>query len=455
MNQANSPAPRRKPKMKWIIIGASLLLVVLIAGAAVANRKKDRGTVVTTEKAVTKTITQVVTATGKIRPEVEVKISPEVAGEIVELPVKEGQTVRRGDLLVRIKPDFYQAQLEQQQAALSSAQAASVLSQARLTKAEEDYRQAQDLYAKKLISDADYLGMLTNVEVARADFASSQAQIRRAEGSVNQVADQLSKTAIYAPMDGTVSSLSSEAGERVVGTGQFAGTEIMRVANLGDMEVRVKVNENDIVNVKVGDAARITVDAYPGRRFDGQVKEIASAALTVGQNTQEEVTNFEVRVRITDKSVALRPGMSANTDIETRTVENVIAVPIQAVTVRSREGSKTIDQLTADREKKARETKGDGAATAVNERQQREAERADRDALQRVVFLRDGDKVKQVAVETGIADSTHMEIKSGLKAGDEVVSGSFSVVTRTLKDGATIRVDRPKGGDKGGDKGKK
>ncbi len=446
MNQSPStPVSRRKSKMKWIVIGGSLLLVALVVAGLSSNRNKDRGIMVTTEKAVVKTITQVVTATGKIRPEVEVKISPEVAGEIIELPVKEGQSVRRGDLLVRIKPDFYQAQLEQQEAALSSAKAASVLSQARLTKAEQDYRQAQELHGVKLISDSDHLAAKTNVEVARADFASSQAQIRRAEGSVNQAADQLSKTAIYAPTDGTVSSLSSEVGERVVGTGQFAGTEIMRVANLDSMEVRVRVNENDIINVKVGDPARITIDAFPGRRFNGEVKEIASAALTSGQNTQEEVTNFEVRVRITDKELRLRPGMSANTDIETLTVENVVAVPIQSVTVRSREGAKTIEQLTQERERKARENQGEGAAAVVNERQQRESERADREALQRVVFVREGDKVKQVPVETGVADSTHMEIKSGLAEGTEVVSGSFSVITRTLKDGSSIRVERARG----------
>ena len=181
MNQANpsAVAPRKKSKLKWIIIGGTLLFVVLIAIGVASNRNKERGIAVTTEKAVTKTITQVVTATGKIQPEVEVKISPEVAGEIIELPVKEGQAVQRGDLLVRIKPDFYQAQLEQQEAALSSARAASVLSQARLTKAGQDYRQAQDLYAKKLLSDADYLNAKTNFEVAGADYASSQAQIRR------------------------------------------------------------------------------------------------------------------------------------------------------------------------------------------------------------------------------------------------------------------------------------
>ena len=448
--RATTPAPKKSKSKKpfWFILGATVLVVVLGVAAAMKNRGEGKGTLVTTEKAVRKTITQIVTATGKIRPEVEVKISPEVAGEIIELPVKEGQQVKRGDLLVRIKPDYYQAQLEQQQAALASARAASVLSQAQLKKAEQDFKQANDLYEKKLISDSEFIAAQTNLNVARADYESSLAQIRRAEGSVTQAEDQLSKTAIYSPMDGTISSLTSEVGERVVGTGQFAGTEIMRVANLADMEVRVKVNENDIVNVKVGDPARISVDAFPNRRFNGVVKEIASAALTVGQDTQEEVTNFEVRVRITDKEVAFRPGMSANTDIETQTVTNVVAVPIQSVTVRSREGNKTIEELAADREKKVRETKGEGAAAAVNERQQREAERADREALQRVVFVVENGKVKQVPVETGIADSTHMEIKSGIAEGDEVVSGSFSVITRTLKDGMAVRVEAPKGARK-------
>jgi HlyD family secretion protein len=261
---------------------------------------------------------------------------------------------------------------------------------------------------------------------------------------LNQSRDQLSKTAISSPTDGTVSSLTSEVGERVVGTGSFAGTEIMRVANLDDMEVRVNVNENDVVNVKDGDRARITIDAYPGRKFAGSVKEIASAARTTGQNTQEEVTNFQVKIRIADKDVRLRPGMSANVDIETKTVENVIAVPIQSVTVRSREGSKTIEQLASDRDKKAKETQGEGSASAINERQQRERERTDRESLLRVVFLRNGETVKMVPVETGIGDTMHIEIKSGIKAGDEVVSGPFGVITRSLKDGAKIRIEKPK-----------
>jgi HlyD family secretion protein len=210
------------------------------------------------------------------------------------------------------------------------------------------------------------------------------------------------------------------------------------------MEVRVNVNENDVVNVKVGDSAKITIDAYPGRKFLGIVKEIASAARTVGMNTQEEVTNFQVKIRVVDKGVSIRPGMSANVDIETKTVENVIAVPIQAVTVRSREGKKTIEELATDREKKAKETQGEGSAAAVNERQQKERERTDRDSLQRVVFVKQGAQVKMVTVETGIGDTMHMEIKSGIKAGDEVVSGPFSVITRTLKQDSKVRIEPPK-----------
>lgn len=217
----------------------------------------------------------------------------------------------------------------------------------------------------------------------------------------------------------------------------------MRVANLDSMEVRVNVNENDVVNVKVGDKARIVIDAYPNRRFSGEVKEIASSAKTLGANSQEEVTNFLVKIRVVGRDVPLRPGMSANADIETQTVEKVIAVPIQSVTVRTREGSKTIEQQAAERDKKAKELKGDGAA-AVNQREQKERERADREALQRVVFVRKGDSVKQVPVETGIADTTHMEIKSGIQEGEEVVSGSFSVIARTLKDGSKIRIEPPK-----------
>jgi HlyD family secretion protein len=284
------------------------------------------------------------------------------------------------------------------------------------------------------------------MEVAQANLDNAEAQIRRTEGSLNQARDQLTKTTIYSPIDGKVSSLTNEVGDRVAGVGSYGGAEVMRVADLNHMEVRVNVNENDIVNVKVGDKAKIAIDAFPNRKFNGEVKEIGAAARVTGMNTQDEVTNFQVKIRILDEDVALRPSMSANADIETKTVENVVAIPIQSVTVRSKEGAKTIEQVAKDREKKASETKGEGAATAVNVAAQKQAEKTDRDNLQRVVFLfdRPASKVKMVNVETGVQDTTHIAITSGLKAGDEVVSGSFGVITRTLKDGMEVTLEKPK-----------
>ncbi len=443
----NAPAAKSAAKSSrtvWYVVGGLLVLALLGGGAYFKAKSADKSVVVTAEKAVTKTITQLVNATVKIQPEVEVKIAPEVSGEIVELPLRGGAVVKKGDLLVKIKPDNYRYQLDQREADLAAARASSMQSKAQLVKLQEDLKRTAELFAKKLVSDSDLTAGKTSVEAAQAGFENSLAQIRRQEGLLSQAKDQLEKTVIFSPMDGTVSSRTSEVGERVAATGQFNAAEVMRVADLSRMEVRVNVNENDVVNVKVGDKARVTIDAYPNRKFSGAVREIASAAKTQGLNTQEEVTNFQVKISIADKDVALRPGMSASVDIETKTVEGVVAVPIQAVTVRSREGSKTIEQLAQDREKKSKENQGEGAAAAVNEKQQREREKADRDALQRVVFLKQGDTVKMVNVETGIADTTHLEIKSGLKAGDEVVSGPFSVITRTLKDGAKVRLEKPK-----------
>lgn len=445
---ASTPAKAKSKKRLWLIFGGVAIIALLAFAAAAKNRGQEKPIQVTTEKAVVKTITHVVTATGKVQPETEVKISPEVAGELIEIPVVEGQSVKKGDLLVRIKPDFYKAQLEQQEAALASARAASVLSQARLTKAEQDFRQANDLYQKQLISDAEFIAAQTNLNVAKADFDSSLAQIRRTEGSVDQSRDQLDKTTIYSPMDGTISSLTSEVGERVVGTNQFAGTEIMRIANLDAMEVRVRVNENDIVNVKVGDRTVVSVDAFPGRKFEGAVAEISSSALSTGgqsaaaqiiASASDEVTNFLVKIRIKERDLRLRPGMSATVDVETQTVENVIAVPIQSVTVRAA-GGKTTEEIAAAAAKEAKERSGNDLDVAS----ERDEARRNREKLQRVVFVKDGDKVALRQVETGIADNSHIEIKSGLKAGEEVVAGSYAAISRTLKDGSKVMIEKRK-----------
>jgi HlyD family secretion protein len=291
--------------------------------------------------------------------------------------------------------------------------------------------------------------------VAKANFDSSQAQIRGTQGSLNQFRDQLGKTTVYAPMDGTISVLNNEVGERVVGTGTYAGTEVMRIADLTKMEVRVKVNENDIVNVKVGDHTAIEVDAFPGRKFEGAVSEISSSALSTGaggaSNNQaalaasasDEVTNFLVRIRITDREAHLRPGMSGTVDIETETMANVVSIPIQSVTVRA-EGGKTSEELQEQRAKEVKERSGNDLEV-VKERQ--DAKRT-MEKLQRVVFVRQGNVVKLRQVETGIADNTYIEVKSGLKVGEEVVSGSYAAISRTLKDGTKILAEKPKKDDK-------
>lgn len=447
-------APQQKKSRRKLYIGLGGLAVLIVAAViAAASRKKEAATPVTVEKAVVKTITHLVTATGKVQPETEVKIAPEVSGEIIELPFPEGRQVKKGDLLVRIKPDLYQAQVEQQEAALASARATSILSQARLTKAELDFKQAQELYDKKLISEADFNAATANNNVARADFDSSVAQIRRTEGSLSQSRDQLSKTTIYAPMEGSISSLTSEVGERVVGTNQFAGTEIMRVADLSHMEVRVKVNENDIINVKLNDNSVVTIDAFPGRKFTGTVREISSSALSLGgagsnqaalaASASDEVTNFLVKIRITDRDAKLRPGMSATVDIETQTVQDVVAVPVQSVTVRA-EGGKTTEELQKQKAKEAKERSGND----LEIEQERDSARRSAEKLRRIVFIKQGDKVVLRAVETGIADNSSIEIKNGVKAGEEVVSGTYAAISRLLKDGSRVMIEKPKKDDK-------
>lgn len=436
---------RKKSRMKWFILGGIVLLIGLGLAAMVVRKNRAAIVTVSTEKAIVKTITQTVSATGKVQPEVEVKIAPEVSGEIIKLGFREGALVHKGDLLVAIKPDLYQAQVEQQEANLLAAKAGAIQAKAQLTKAEDDLNRMADLFEKKLVSESDHTAARTAVDIAQASYDSALAQIRRTEGSLNQARDQLTKTMIYSPIDGNVSSLSTEVGERVAGTGSYGGAEIMRVADLDNMEVRVQVNENDIVNVKVGDKAKVTIDAFPNRKFAGEVKEIGSAPKITGQNTQDEVTNFLVKIRILDKDLPLRPAMSANADIETKTVENAVAVPIQSVTVRSKQAGKTIEQVVGEREKQVAQTKGEGAATAINVKQQRQADRTDRENMQRGVFrLAPDHTVKWVPVETGVQDTTHIEISSGLKAGDEVVSGSFGVITRTLKDGMKVSVEQPR-----------
>ncbi len=448
MHQAVSqPAPagvtpqrkksRRRRYIIWGLVGLVLLWIIF----SIIASKREKPVPVTTDKAIKRTIVQTVSATGKVQPETEVKISPEVAGEIIELPVADGKVVKKGDLLVRIRPDQYKAILAQQEAAISTAKATTAQQKAALYKAEQDLRRAQDLFNKKIMAEADYTTAKANDEVAQETYQSSLHMIEQAEASSSQARDALEKTTIYSPIDGTITILNSKLGERVVATNQFAGTEMMRVADLGHMQAVVDVNENDVVNVKVGDKASVKIDAYGDRRFSGVVQEIAHTGKTTGAGTQEEVTNFEVKINLEVGELLLRPGLSCTAEIETNMVKDAVAAPMQSVTIRT-DVNMTPEEQEKNKAKQAAKDKVDGNADVTNERQEKLAQKDQREKLQKGVFKKVGDKAVWTKVTTGIADDTFMEIKSGINPGDEVISGSYSAISRKLKDGSRVVIDK-------------
>src|ERR1041385_4463576 len=439
---AGSVAKKRRSRRRRYIIFGSIGFLLLWIIVSVILSKREKPIPVTTEKAARRTIMQTVSATGKVQPETEVKISPEVAGEIIELPVEDGKAVNKGDLLVKIKPDSYKAVVEQQEAAISSAKATNLQQKATMTKAEQDLKRADDMFAKKTISVQEYNAAQAAYDVAKNTYESSLHEIERAQAGSSQARDQLSKTTIYWPIDGTVTILNSKLGERVVATNQFAGTEVMRVADLGHMEARVDVNENDVVNVKVGDKASVKVDAYGDRKFHGTVYQIANTGTTTGAGTQEEVTNFQVKIRIDDHDVMLKPGLSCTADIETNTVKDVVAVPMQAVTIRPGDSNLSPEEIEKKKLKTAEREKADNNAEVTNEKAEKQAQKEEREKLAKVVFLKKGGKAQLVKVTTGISDDTFIEIQSGVQPGDEIISGSYSAISRKLKDGARVRYDK-------------
>ena len=446
MHQAAAPSPtlRRKRKSRrklYIGLGIGGLILLLIIGSVISG-KREPAIPVTTEKATRRTIIETVSATGKVQPETEVKISPEVAGEIIELPVEDGKEVKKGELILKIRPDSYQALFDQQQAAISTAESVSGQQKASMEKAEQDLKQAEDLFQKKLISQTEMLAAQTTYDAAKSMYQSGLHSIDGAKASSSQARDQLSKTTIYSPLDGVITVLNSKLGERVVATNQFAGTEVMRVADLNHMQAVVDVNENDVVHVKLGDQSKVSIDAYGDRKFNGTVEQIANTGKTTGTGTQEEVTNFEVKIRLDDHNMRLRPGLSCTADIQTDMVKDVVAVPIQSVTIRT--GDSNLSPEEIEQKKKIADAKeqADNRAQVENERLARQAEKEEREKLKKVVFLKDGGKAKMVQVATGIADDANIEIKSGVKPGDEVISGSYSAISRKLKDGAKVVMEK-------------
>jgi HlyD family secretion protein len=432
---------RQRGRRRKILFGSVGAVLVLVIALVIAG-KREKPIPVTTEKAMRRTILQTVSATGKVQPETEVKISPEVAGEIIELPVEDGMQVKKGDLLVKIKPDSYRALLEQQEAAISAAKATNLQQKATMLKTEHDLQRAKDLFEKKLISEQEYNAGEAAYDVAKNTYESSLHEIERAQASSSQARDQLSKTTIYSPMDGTVTVLNSKLGERLVATNQFAGTEVMRVADLSHMQAVVDVNENDVVNVKLGDKANIKIDAYGDRKFKGIVQQIANTGKTTGAGTQEEVTNFEVKIRVDDHDVALRPGLSCTADIETNMVKDAVVVPMQSVTIRTGDSNLSPEEIEKQKQKVAARDKDDNKAELSNDRLEKQAQKEEREKLAKVVFLKNGNKAQMVKVTTGIADDSYMEIKSGIKPGDEVISGSYSAISRKLKEGAKVSYDK-------------
>ena len=419
---------RKRPKWRRRLVVVAFLLAAAAVVFLLLN--KEKRVTIRVQSVAIRDITQTVSATGKIRPDVEVKISPEVAGEIIELPVIDGQEVKKGDLLVKIRPDNYIAQVRQAEAGLSSAQADALERKSQMLNDQLDYQRSQDLFQKRLVSESDFKAAQTKSLMSNAAYESALHRIAAQQSSLEQAKVLLDKTVIYSPIDGTISALNSELGERVVATGEFSGTEVMRVANLDSLEARVDVNENDVVNVKLGDPVRVHVDAYPGHTFHGTVKRIASTATIQNQGTQQEVTNFEVRIQVTHPDLKVRPGMSTTVEIETQTAPQVISVPIQSVTVRDKETGKTADQM------KDRQLADQGGVATTD------FERKERRQLERVVFVKAGDTVKMVWVETGIADDNYLQIISGLKAGDLVVSGPYTAISKDLKKGSKVEIEK-------------
>ncbi len=440
------PRPKkRRSRRKRYIFGGVLLLVVGWIVVAMILAKREKPIPVVTEKAVRRTIIQTVSATGKVVPEVEVRISPEVAGEIVELPVHDGSIVKKDDLLMKIRPNSYRALLEQQEAAISSAKAFNLQQKAATAKAEQDLKRSQGLFSQKMISESEFVAAQTAYDVAKSTFESSLHEIERAQAASSQARDQLSKTTITSPINGMVTLLNSKLGDRVVATNQFAGTDVMRVSDLLRMNAQVAVNENDVITVKVGDKAEVMIDAFGERKFKGTVSEIANTGTTTGTGTQEEVTNFVVKVRIDAGDAELRPGFSCTTEIQTSIVQDAVAVPMQSVTIRTGDSSMSPEEIERKKQKQTAGDKGDNDAEYTNEKLKKKEEKEEREKTAKVVFLKKGGKAEMVKVTTGIADDTYMEIKSGIQPGDEVISGSYSAISRKLKDGAKVEIDK---GDK-------
>ncbi len=418
----------KKSRKKLIIFGGLGLLVVILLIVTLAGGSKEDIIMVQTEKVQKRSITQTVTATGKIDPEFKVLITPEVTGEIISLPVKEGDFVKKGQLLIKIKGDQYMAQKDRLEANLKSSEANLQIRDAELRRVELEYERTKELHTKGLASDSELENVETNYLTTKAGYESAQANVLQSKAQLREVLETLYKTTIYSPMDGIVTQLNVELAERVLGSGFSQGTNIMTVADLSNMEAVVDVDENDVVLVSVGDTANVKVDAFGDKIFHGVVTEIGNSAKSAGLGTQEQVVNFSVKIKLIDLDPNLRPGMSCNADIETETVENVMSVPIQSVTIRTDVPSEE-----------------DTASVEGSEGKPDQMQMTDKP--KEVVFIVENGKAKIVKVEAGISDDNYLEIKSGLEEGQDVISGSYRAISRELENGSVVRVEEKRKGN--------
>ena len=426
--------------LPYIIALAVILIVVLVVGKKQGWFGKNFEINVATKVVESRTITELITANGKVQPETEIKISPDVSGEIIELNIEEGDEVKKGQLLLVIKPDIYIQSLNRAQASLSSSQARLAQTDARLIESDMAFKRSNSLFKQDAIPVSDFETAQASFKVAQSEVKAAEFAVKSAEASVAEAQEQLVKTKIYAPMDGTVSRKNVEKGERVVGTNMYAGTELLVIANLHLMEVKVDVNENDIVRVNLNDTALVEVDAYLGRKFKGIVTEIANSANVVAGST-DQVTNFIVKILLLDssykdltdsnkgKKYPFRPGMSATVDIQTETRKNVISVPIQSVTTRS------LKNKTQEGPKKEEAEKPEGETEAVT----KQGAKSDKEDKVEVVFVYKEGKVFKQPVKTGIQDSQNIEILTGLKAGDEIVVAPFNAINKLLNDSTLVK----------------
>ena len=400
---------KQNTKLKKLGIGIFVLAFIILIGTLTGVVKTEEVQQVETEKVKRRSITETVSASGKIQPEVEVKISPDVSGEIVELLVKEGNRVNKGDLLLKIKPDIYKSILERNKASVNTAKANLAKSKAQLAESKASFNRNKRLYNQEAISLSEFEQIEATYKVANLNVESSEYAVSSAKASLNEAEENLDKTFIYAPVDGTISRLNIELGERVVGTGQMSGTELLRLADLSAMEVAVEVNENDIVRVHLGDTSLIEVDAFLGEEFKGIVTEIANSANVSGVSA-DQVTNFEVKIRILDNT-NFRPGMTASVEVQTKLVQDVISVPIQAVTTRK-----------------------DTAEKSGNKKVE-------------CIFRFENEIANFTIVKTGIQNDMYIQILEGISDSDVVIVGPYSLVSKTLKDGT--KVESKKSGNDG------